>query len=839
MSAVKKLSISKDGEVIKSLAIDGEAVLGRGDGCVIRLDDRAISRQHAVFRMSPEGVEVEKKSEFAPLFVNGVDCTSAVVREGDVIAIGPYLVKIEQGEAGSSLSGSPLPLGAQGASALGDSQLGSAPKDFKPEAFELNSDIPDAPDVALDGAQSQLAQGLDASDGSNESPGGAEDGIVEIGFDQPVGDGTPESQESSGESSRDPNAPRDEISADSLISAGGSDEPLGIESAPIDTGISQAGVDSEAPTRVVAAERLDAKLIFPAGAANVSEIVIGQTEVVLGREKECSVILTDKKASRRHVSFKRDGVNILIKDLGSANGTYVNGSRVIERQLAGGDVIRIGSSEFTFQAESKEFKAQAQELMQVASESTDSQAGSSSPSIDGVAFDTSALEAAQGASAGALEGLPAQAASGEAELTLNFEQPGLSIPGITDNGGIPGMDPSAASGKKPTLLEKFRALPPRRQAIYGFFFIAGFYYLAFDEGEITPQPVAKPAPIASGVPVPGGVGNPSAQAKREFESLTADKKEFVKAQHAKALEKFRADDPDGALFEVNQIFQYVSNYEQAREIEQYAKERQRQKQVQIEEARKQAERERIKTRVAELVTEVSDKMSKKQYLQSRELFPKILDLDPENPQVPVWDKEIRDWEQAEAERIAREQARAAVNQQAWNEYKAAVVLMEKGDCFKAISAFQRVGKIEAVDRKPAQEAEGKTAECFEKIAAKRDPLLAEARESEGRQEFKKAFDSYKAAYDADPMHAEAPEGMNRIRRVLNEKARAVYTEAVLAESYSDFRTAAAKYKETLEIAPSDDIYYERAARKLSRIEMVQPSGPQSGGDASTTGDPAL
>ena len=44
------LTIRKDGQVIKTFPVTEEAVLGRDEACAIRLDDRAISRQHAVFR---------------------------------------------------------------------------------------------------------------------------------------------------------------------------------------------------------------------------------------------------------------------------------------------------------------------------------------------------------------------------------------------------------------------------------------------------------------------------------------------------------------------------------------------------------------------------------------------------------------------------------------------------------------------------------------------------------------------------------------------------------------------------------------------------------------------
>src|SRR5262245_30747416 len=99
MGAAAVLTILKDGEVVKKQSLEGEAVVGRSEGCVIRLEDRAISRQHALFRPVGDGFQVEKRSEFAPLSVNGSECTRAFLKEGDIVAIGPYQVQFNRVEA--------------------------------------------------------------------------------------------------------------------------------------------------------------------------------------------------------------------------------------------------------------------------------------------------------------------------------------------------------------------------------------------------------------------------------------------------------------------------------------------------------------------------------------------------------------------------------------------------------------------------------------------------------------------------------------------------------------------------------------------------------------------
>ena len=80
-SGFPQLTVSKNGEVIKTLPLEGEAVLGRGDACAICLDDRAVSRQHAVFRLVAGNLQVERKSEFAPIWVNGQDKAKRLLTE--------------------------------------------------------------------------------------------------------------------------------------------------------------------------------------------------------------------------------------------------------------------------------------------------------------------------------------------------------------------------------------------------------------------------------------------------------------------------------------------------------------------------------------------------------------------------------------------------------------------------------------------------------------------------------------------------------------------------------------------------------------------------------------
>lgn len=72
------------------------------------------------------------------------------------------------------------------------------------------------------------------------------------------------------------------------------------------------------------------------------------TECVVGRAPEVDFVLDDVGASRRHFRVSRDGEGYVLEDLGSRNGTSVNGARVQRQELRDGDAIRVGATEMVF-----------------------------------------------------------------------------------------------------------------------------------------------------------------------------------------------------------------------------------------------------------------------------------------------------------------------------------------------------------------------------------------------------------------------------------------------------------------------------------------------------------
>ncbi len=84
---------------------------------------------------------------------------------------------------------------------------------------------------------------------------------------------------------------------------------------------------------------------FPDG--STGEFPLGDL-MTLGRHPSNTVRLVDREVSKEHATIERMGRDFILRDLGSSNGTFVNGRRVAELRLREGDEITLGTSKLVF-----------------------------------------------------------------------------------------------------------------------------------------------------------------------------------------------------------------------------------------------------------------------------------------------------------------------------------------------------------------------------------------------------------------------------------------------------------------------------------------------------------
>ena len=78
-------------------------------------------------------------------------------------------------------------------------------------------------------------------------------------------------------------------------------------------------------------------------------------ELIIGRGADADLLINDITVSRRHASVRQDGRTVVVTDLESANGTFLNGERVFDGTRAeDGDILHLGSAKIRVKVDGRE-----------------------------------------------------------------------------------------------------------------------------------------------------------------------------------------------------------------------------------------------------------------------------------------------------------------------------------------------------------------------------------------------------------------------------------------------------------------------------------------------------
>jgi DNA-binding NtrC family response regulator len=90
------------------------------------------------------------------------------------------------------------------------------------------------------------------------------------------------------------------------------------------------------------------RVVVISGADRGRELVLERGTYFVGKADGCDLVLADGAVSRRHLQLVVDKDGILVRDLGSKNGSFLRGVRFAELTLGAGEVITIGETELRF-----------------------------------------------------------------------------------------------------------------------------------------------------------------------------------------------------------------------------------------------------------------------------------------------------------------------------------------------------------------------------------------------------------------------------------------------------------------------------------------------------------
>ncbi len=750
MSGSLRLEVFQNGELLRTIPFDGQELwLGRDEECIVRLDDRAISRKHALIRSTSNGIEFEKKSKFGTTRINGKETEHALIQGGERLELGSFEIRFVKEAA---------------VQAKGGQQEVQAPPPVMVTEPAITAPAFPASEVI-------------------EAQASSEDNPFEVASQQ---------AEVFSPSATDPFQTPDHEPA-----------PSGATRS-----FDFSEVDQDAATRVLknTSRVMKPILEFGDGTASMGFYDIVDSEIAIGRSQKCHVVLEDKRSSRKHAIIVQKNGKHHLKDLGSANGTLLNGEKVDEQELHSGDVIRIGDTQFTFKVVQSDYEQKKAEFFQVPAEPL-------SP-VMSEGFPSSVVHAP-------IPAMPAPGLGGGfPAFTQEIPQvgPEISEP-VAPDFTVPEEETQSLLGR---LIQRYRMLNTKQQMIYGLVVLAGMYFI-FDE---PPPPVNAVDPVAE---------QRKAQKKTEkkpgggvtYEMLTKDQKDYVDAQYDLAFEHYKNRDYDKSLFELDKIFKIVQEHKRAREIETYAREAKRRLEAQEEDRKRKEQERQSKLKLEELLSRSSSLMEEGKYLEAEELFPEIEILEPENAAVSAWRKKIL--EESEKRKVEEENKKRLVGilSKAKADVETAEGLFKEKRYVDALEILDDVVERTDLDAKFLKQVEGRIRDIEKLMAAERDPHIENGKRLEAEGKLGEAHREYKAAMAIDPSDAEGPAGIKRIQGQLNSAAKAIYSDGVIAEGFGDYDVAEKKYREVIDTVPADNSYHVKAKARLKVFTTLRKA--QEGG----------
>lgn len=771
-----KIVVSRDNEMLQEIDLGQEAsqsdgsgslsfFVGRSDDCHVCLDDPKVSREHAELVYEQGQWSIKQCSSFGLLVINGSAVQEKQLSPGDMLILGPFVLTffpapIENSvQAGEDVDeenketevADMMPTDeAATQTVMEDAQAGEAPE--QTEASDEEADLNLSEEATAD-SEEQDQEGSDFNESTGFTSGGAE------------------SVEFSAENNDTAFPDDDDIDVDGLEGSNPSfDMQADMNGDMLDD---ESGFDDDESTKVVqsfAKFQLDLFGEY----APYDKFNLDQPEVLIGRDPEkCHIVLNDPEVSSVHASIKKNNITCTLEDLQSGNGTLLNGERVNKTALTNGDEFIIGSTTFTVKIVSDFIEEESERLMPV--------------------DENQVVEVEE-----------------VVEVGEDFEDDG---DGPELEGGESFGEAAIPQGQQ-SLVQKFRSLPPKKQAIYGAVGIM-LILLLLDDGSSTKDEQEENQEK-------NRVAKEQTQEKKEDEKetkLDPETLELVESSYQLANNYIQKGMYDEALQELDKnIFRYTEKYKNADQLRSIAVAGiEKREEIEAERRKEIREAERRK-KVKDLVARAQEAVEERKVVLAEELFGKIATLDPENFELSAMKIELNAWKK-EQERKALEKAqREAERKRMVEALKPGKNLYLRKEWHNAIIRLEQFLEKDDMDDDLVAEATEMLEESKKNLDDVVGPLLGRARSLREGQDLKGSYEHYSEVLDHEPSNAEAMNEMNEIRETLRLRSRKVYREAIIAESLSLLKDAKEKYKEVQQISPTDSEYYMKATDKLKEYQ---------------------
>ncbi|MCO4792891.1 MAG: FHA domain-containing protein [Bacteriovoracaceae bacterium] len=776
-----KLSVLRDNKLVEEADLSSEIqgigdasvsmFIGRSDDCHVCLEDQQVSREHAKITYKEGNWTIGQVSDYGGLIVNGVPVDEKELNNGDVITVGPYILNvfgigpvITQNEETPNESEAPVEVDEAATEVLDSPELEeeSSPEEVNSEAqTETETEQLDESADELGGEEGEVDEFASSSDeGEDDLFGGDEEeespDFTSSDFEQEDGDN---------EDSEGDGFDYDEDGDGDMFDEGADDYA-------VDT------VDDESTKVFQTFARFELELFGEV--APFDKFIIDKPETIIGRDPEkCDIVLNDPEVSAKHAIVRKNNITCVLEDLNSGNGTLLNGERVNKSNLTNNDEFIIGETTFTVHIISDLLKEEESRLM---------------PVEEGQEIEVQQI----------------------VEVSEDFNDADLPEGDVVIDGESFGEPAEAAKSSGGSLFSKEALQDPekRKKLLYIVVGLIGAWVLLDEEpAPKPPGPKGKDAK-SRGLKDKDKVAKKKGTDPRLAKKFKPEELEFLDSTYLLAKEFFDQGKYKEAMDELEKIFTMTPEYKQSKTLYDLAK--QGLAKLEELERKKQAEIERKKRmeKVKELVTRAKEATKDKKVEAAQAFFAQILELDPENFDVPQLKIELDAWVKEQERKAIEEAQKKAERKRMVDQLAPGKNYYLKKEWHNAILKLEEFLRLQGMDEDLVKEGSQMLDTSKKELSDAINPLLGKARSLSEGQDLKGAYEIYSEILKVDPTHMEALNEMNDISDKLTIRSRKIYREAIISESLSLFNDAKEKFQEVQQISPSDSEYYQKATEKL-------------------------
>jgi pSer/pThr/pTyr-binding forkhead associated (FHA) protein len=494
-----------------------------------------------------------------------------------------------------------------------------------------------------------------------------------------------------------------------------------------------------------------------------SRIELDGKKWLAGREDSCDIFLPDRKASRRQFEITSTPEGYFITDMGSSNGTVLNGDPLIPedpRPLQSGDVISVNSLLLYFEIRDPNFEKR---LVAIPQEVMAAPAMVPSPRFEIINYPV------------------ASGAGGGGAVRV-------------DNGYDHGRDEK----KKPNTI---------RLALILVIVVGGLYALfGTNSGDSGKTPSVNDKVDAMG-------------------RLTPQQRQLVKEIYVTARNLYMQGKFENAHEQLKKLHEIIpEGYEGSKAMEEdcLAQRAAAEQLAFVEQERKRVEEQKrmIDRNIRECNGLANTSMNVE---QMRQCLAPTIGLDPTNPLVAdlIGRVERRVMERDQKMASQRDYADRVGRGRAL--YERAEGLRAKSDWYAAIDAYNKHISADLPDPNGLKaRSQSAIVQIRKMISDRVDEYLASAEAAYQSKNYKEAILAAKRAKEFDPKSEKAAEYIGKVRRELNAQLRTVYEDAILYEGVGRVQEAQTKWRQIIERDTTDGEYFLKSKIKLKNYSDQSP-----------------